>query len=96
MDFDVHGPQDPATCKHNAFTSSLSITKIAHAETQHYLADFRIYCDDCRTAFKFLGLPTGASISVPMRSFDGLELRVPIQPEGDMSVADTSTEAWTP
>lgn len=85
--------QDPETCPHNAFRTSLSITKIAHqgADIQRYMADVRVYCDDCNTAFRWLGLPTGASFGGPMRSADGLELRAPIAPEGERRVADEAS-----
>lgn len=85
---------DPQTCPHNAFRTSLSVTKIAKAEVMYYMADLTIFCDDCNTAFKWIGLPTGASFGGPMRSFDGLELRAPIMPEGDLAAADEPQEAW--
>lgn len=94
MDFDVHGKADPAVCAHNAFRTSLAVTKIHKADVTYYMADLRIYCDDCETAFQWHGVPAGASFGQPMRSFDGLELRAPIMPEGDMRLAGFGEEAW--
>jgi hypothetical protein len=45
------------------------------------MADIRIVCDDCGMPFRFLGLPSGVSTTIPMRgAFMGVEACLPIEP----------------
>lgn len=49
-------------------------------DTQRFMADIKIYCDDCGMPFRFIGFRCGASTTQPAVSVAGEELRVPIEP----------------
>lgn len=78
------------TCSHQDFNAVVSVTglvddpakELTHAPADRWTADVRINCVQCGEPFRFLELPAGISFQRPMVSIDGLELRVPIEPQG--------------
>lgn len=71
-------------CQHLQFSCESKITRLTKSEEDltiiGYRADIEITCLDCHKPFKVIGLPTGYHDDKPTISFDGVELRVPIEP----------------
>lgn len=74
----------PSTCRHLAFEAFVTVNRLE--DTGRFSADVMIRCRDCGSPFRFLGLPSGVLTATPTVSIDGLELRAPIEPEGDTQV----------
>jgi hypothetical protein len=72
-------------CKHTAFGVHTDVTFLA--DVGRFTADIRIECAQCKEPFRFLGLDAGWSPYVPSVSATGLELRVPIEPQGTPQIA---------
>lgn len=75
-------------CEHNNFESNVGVGRITNDITgvvENYVADIRIQCKDCKTPFQFIGMPLGVSYDKPMMEVDGLEARLPIAPQGEIS-----------
>lgn len=70
-------------CEHSNFQGSVSVTRLTADEdgpVTGYTTDIRVRCNDCGMPFKFVGLPGGSSRSAPTTSWDGADLRAPIEP----------------
>jgi hypothetical protein len=68
-----------AHCDHQSFAAYVGVNRLE--DKREFVADVRIRCQDCDLPFRFLGTPPGVSLRRPTVSVDGLELRVPIEPE---------------
>lgn len=75
------GRHDPATCPHEGFRATVDVNRLE--DVAAFIADVRIACLQCDEAFRFLGVPAGVRFDGPAVSIDELELRAPIEPEGD-------------
>jgi len=65
-------------CEHMEFRSKVAITRME--DTKQFSADVEIWCKDCRSKFRFLGLPLGLNLNGPAMSADGFEARLAIAP----------------
>ncbi len=65
-------------CEHKEFEANVEVNRIE--DVQKFAADVHIVCRDCKTPFRFLGLPGGVSLSHPTVSIDAIEARLPIAP----------------
>ena len=52
-------------------------------DTGLWSLELKLSCEECGEPFRFLGLPAGISFTEPMIGVDGLELRVPVEPQGE-------------
>ena len=77
-----------AACLHEHTQISADVARIEDEGV--FMADLRIQCADCGEPFRFLGLPYGLSFQHPALSPDGLELRAPMEPEGEKTLAGHS------
>jgi hypothetical protein len=68
-------------CKHEAFTSAVAIHRIE--DLGRFMADVKVACAECGEPFRFLGLEAGLHFTRPAVSITGLELHVPIEPQGE-------------
>jgi len=71
------------TCEHRHFRSEVGVHRLTDTEggpVTRYVADIRICCTDCNQPFGFKGLVCGILLDRPTASFDGTELRAPIEP----------------
>jgi hypothetical protein len=72
-------------CKHQAFGVHADVHFME--DTGRFTADIRIECTQCEEPFRFLGLDPGWSPFEPMVSVTGLEMHVPIEPQGTPQIA---------
>jgi hypothetical protein len=73
------------TCEHGNFECHASVGRLSQIDNgpiTHYCADIRVKCTECGEFFEFIGVPLGCSAYRPTVSIDGLELRVPLMPQG--------------
>lgn len=81
---------DPATlCEHPEFRAEVDVNRLEDIGRFH--ADVRIFCAKCGEAFRFIGVPAGLSFTGPAVSVDGIELSLPIEPEGEKRLASSAT-----
>lgn len=73
----IHAPE---TCPHEGFASCVGVGRIE--DLDGFIAEVRVVCVQCRQAFRFKGAPPGLSFESPTVSIDGLQLHIPIEPEG--------------
>ncbi len=81
-------------CKHEEFEAKVAVNRFEH--TGRFAADISIHCVACNEWFRFIGVPGGISWEHPAASIDGLELRCPIEPEGDKKFLVHSTYEMPP
>lgn len=74
-------PVAPADCQHEEFGALVSVGRML--DTGKFIAEITIRCVVCGEPFRFLGVPAGLGWTHPRISIDGLELRAPIEPEGE-------------
>lgn len=67
-------------CDHKGFVAYVAVNRLE--DTGRFSADVKIHCIDCKEPFRFLGLKAGSSPYEPLVSIDGLEARMPIEPQG--------------
>ena len=77
----VAPPPDPSACTHPDFRSFVNVGRFE--DTGRFLAEILIQCATCGSPFRFLGVPAGINWERPATSIDSLELRAPIEPEGE-------------
>lgn len=65
-------------CKHENFAGNVTVNYLE--DTGRWMADITISCGDCLEPFRFPGVNVGVAVTAPMVSFDGTELRAPIEP----------------
>ncbi len=72
-----------SVCEHPGFKASVEVGRLTDGagNVHAFTADVRVECAVCGLPFEFMGMPEGLSPSVPTRSVDGLEARLPIQPQ---------------
>jgi hypothetical protein len=70
---------EPKDCRHEQFTSFVAVHRLE--DTGRFIAELRIWCVDCREAFRFQGLQPGVLHERPSCSMDALEARLPVEPE---------------
>lgn len=68
-------------CQHEDFVACVDVNRLT--DTGKYIADIRIKCKQCDESFRFIGVPAGLLFDRPACSIDSIELRVPIEPEGE-------------
>jgi len=76
-------------CPHESFYGNFNINRFE--DTGRFSADITIKCATCGEPFRFLGLAAGLDFDKPMVSIDGLELRAPIQPQGEPQLLGHAT-----
>lgn len=69
-------------CKHESFVCEVMVNRIEDVGRFH--ADVRVVCDQCKTPFRFIGLPAGLDYNSPTVSVDATEARMPIAPKGEV------------
>lgn len=75
-------------CAHENFLAKVTVVRLQ--DSGRFSADVAIKCAECGEQFRFLGLQAGVSHEQPMVSIDGLELRAPIEPEGEARLHTTA------
>lgn len=74
--------EETPPCVHDGeFGVTVAIARME--DTGRFSADIRVQCARCGEPFRFLGVSPGVSWRRPMVSADGLELRAPIEPQGE-------------
>jgi hypothetical protein len=67
-------------CKHAEFEI---VSRVAHVEdVGRYVLEMKIHCKGCNTPFQFLGVAPGFTYEHPTVRLDGLEIDLPICPQG--------------
>jgi hypothetical protein len=79
----------PNDCTHEDFRSVVRIGRILDAGK--YVAEVTVHCTRCGSPFRFIGVPAGVRWDGPAASIDGLELRAPIEPEGEPRLAASAS-----
>ena len=77
-------------CEHEEFEAEVICNRITETDSGQivaFRADVRVRCKDCRTRFRFLGLPVGVLPDRPTTDATDMELRVPMVPDGHMTSA---------
>lgn len=67
-------------CEHKDFTADVQVNRLE--DSGRFTADVRVTCAECRTPFRFIGLPAGVDLNSPTVSTDATEGRFPIAPQG--------------
>jgi hypothetical protein len=73
------------TCPHTELASEARIVKFD--DTQQFMAEFTVRCALCGIPFRFLGPPTGLSMTHPTVDVPATTLHAPIAP-GERAIAD--------
>lgn len=82
------------TCKHEDFEANVAVNRIE--DTGRFMADVRIECTQCKTAFRFIGLPIGLDMNGAAVSADGTEGRFAIAPKGEvLTIVDGAPSGYT-
>lgn len=82
-------------CQHaDEFGVTVTVTRME--DTGRFTADIKVRCASCGEPFRFLGVPPGIRWDRPTCSIDGLELHVPIEPEGEPRMFAGATFAMPP
>lgn len=63
-------------CKHLDFSANVKVNRLK--DSGRFSADITIMCVDCKTPFRFLGLPAGLDLDGAAVSVDGTEARLAI------------------
>lgn len=66
-------------CPHNGFEVKNRVSKIE--DVKAFIFESEIRCGECKLPFRFVGCEAGVNMNKPTVSVDGLELRVPVEPE---------------
>jgi hypothetical protein len=85
-------------CEHEAFACSVTVNRITNeaGAVERYQADVTVTCDQCKTPFRFIGLPAGLDLSGAAVSVDGTEGRFAIAPKGEvLSALDGGPHGFT-
>jgi len=65
-------------------------------DTGRFMAELKIKCADCGTAFRFIGLPAGLDFNGASTSADAQEGRFAIAPEGEVvNVIEGAPQGFT-
>jgi hypothetical protein len=70
-------------CPHENFDVTVEVNRLISVEdgpVTGYSADVRVWCNDCREAFRWIGVPAGCRPDRPMVSVDETELHAPLRP----------------
>ena len=70
-------------CKHEKFEVGANVNRIE--DLKRFQLEINVKCQDCKTPFRFLGLPNGIDFTGAARSPDGTEGRFAILPK-DMPI----------
>ena len=77
-------PSEPEVkCEHTDFVAEVDVSRLTADEggsVGAYMAEVRIWCNDCRERFRFIGLDVGYSPRNPATRPDHQEARLPIAP----------------
>jgi hypothetical protein len=69
-------------CPHEDFVADVVVARME--DTGRYMAEVRIVCQECKTPFRFIGLPAGVDMNGASVSVDGCEARLAIAPKGEV------------
>lgn len=67
-------------CQHMNFRADTIVNRIE--DIGRYVVELRISCTECSVPFQFVGVEPGFNYDAPTVSLDGLELNVPVCPQG--------------
>ena len=67
-------------CEHKAFEAHIQVNRLE--DTQRFLVELYVRCSQCKTQFRFLGLPIGVHLNGATMSHDGQVAILSIAPEG--------------
>lgn len=70
----------PNDCAHEDFSTFVNIARLL--DSGKFCAEITIRCTVCDSPFRFICPDAGVAWDRPVVSVDGLELRAPIEPEG--------------
>lgn len=81
-------------CKHETFSAAVNVNRLE--DVGRFSADVRVWCNDCKKPFRFIGLPTGVDLNGAAVSVDGTEACLAIAPEGEViSMLEGKTTGFT-
>lgn len=83
-----------SVCAHKDFVARVAVNRLE--DTGCFAADIRVRCAECEEPFRFLGLSPGVDFERPTVSIDGLELRCPIEPQGEPRLFTRATFRMPP
>lgn len=72
----------PENCKHPKLHTDVAVMHFLELNPKREVAVLKIHCAECGAPYRFVGPSSiaGVSMSEPVTSPDGLELRAPIVP----------------
>ena len=79
----------PEDCTHTGFSCQCEVDRLE--DSGKYALGVRVTCIECGSPFRFVGLAAGLRFDGPTVSIDELELRAPIEPEGEKRLQDRAT-----
>lgn len=85
---------NPESCPHLKFEANVNVGRFE--DTGRFMADITVRCASCGEKFRFLGPTAGINWERPSVSIDGLEMRAPIEPEGEPRLLDRATFQMPP
>ena len=69
-------------CEHQDFFATVTVNRLE--DSGRFSADVAIRCQECRTPFRFIGLPGGIDLNGAAVSADGCEARLAIAPQDEV------------
>lgn len=81
------------TCEHESFACAVTVNRLE--DVGRFTADVRVVCDQCKTPFRFLGLPCGLDLNGAAVSVDGTEARLAVAPRGEVVTPLEGAEGFT-
>ena len=72
-------------CTHQNFSANVSVNRLREGEgtpVHSFLADVQVWCVECKTPFRFLGLSSGIDLRGARVSVTGEEAHLALAPKG--------------
>jgi hypothetical protein len=81
------------SCEHKSFMCECMVNRLE--DIGRFQLDVKVVCEDCKTAFKFLGLPLGLDLNSASVSFDGETASLAIAPKGEAAPPISGVEGYS-
>lgn len=83
------------SCQHHDFEANVTVNRLEDPGELNFMADVTVACTQCRTPFRFLGLPIGLDLRSGSVSVDGTQAHLAIAPKGETVRPLKGVEGYT-
>ncbi len=86
------------SCKHEAFGCNCKVARMEDRQgaVGEFMLEVTVTCAQCGEPFRFLGLPAGLSFTRPTVGITGIELNIPIEPQGEPRIFTSAAYEMPP